>query len=180
MVVPTDEQIEKWQKRWDKYPGLRLQVASILKGGRLIGESEPDDSQTEELTEVIESAKKDRIIIIDRILPEGDFETIDRYRENEGKIHSLDLRGICFKKTNLNGFYAPDCQLEGASMISCDLTGSVLTGAKLQAANLSCSEIGSASFDEANLEHAILNSGTASNKVYMNNAILKNAKLAGC
>jgi uncharacterized protein YjbI with pentapeptide repeats len=157
MTVPTDEQIEKWQKRWDKYPGLRLRVASILTGGiqsaldRQRGQFQ-NDSEFDEEKEI-----NLRLEQVRDLLPQGDFERFDR---EERGYPVIDLRGINFGgvggASNLKAFIGVSARLQGSILNDIYLHSADLRFANLDKASLTGANLSEANLDEAHLNHADL------------------------
>ncbi len=128
MAIPTDEEIKKWRERWEKYPGLGDEIASILRG------EEPGDTSEEAAQRLWEA---------NRILGVKGGDDFEVYKGSGVKLTTfsipippLDLKGINWENEDLPRITLKLAHMEGAILSNANFEGSSFWGAHLVKARL--------------------------------------------
>ncbi|MBC8204386.1 MAG: pentapeptide repeat-containing protein [FCB group bacterium] len=156
MPIPSDEQIAQWRARWDKHPGLSDKIADILKGDK---PAETDDEEAENrMWKVNEELRQANKVSgeIDFAVYEGKGEKL-WIRIKFAPFPIIDLRGIDWKKKELNKIIIPSARLEGSYLYDARLEGSELRRARLEGSKLGDTGLEGADLIGARLEGANLN-----------------------
>ncbi len=151
MPIPTNEQINRWRKRWEKYPDLPSKIADILRGDASAGDDEEEAAHRMwAVNDLLKELNDPEFIVYDGKGYHG-FKYRKRY-----KIPILDLRGIPWSGKYLIQVVLPGVHLEYADLCFSRLEEVDFYRTRLECAWLDWACLEGATFDETHLDGADL------------------------